>query len=242
MRLYGELAPWFHLLTHPDEYAEEAAHILALARAACRRPPRTLLELGAGGGNNASHLKRDLVCTLTDLSPDMLAVSQGLNPDCEHIEGDMRTLRLARRFDVVLAHDALAYLLSEADLAAAIATAAHHLAPGGAAILLPDAVSESFAPATSHGGHDGPDGRSLRYLEWTHALEPGARSAEVDFALLLREPGKPTRLEQDRHRIGLFPREAWRRLIEAAGLERVTPEVDDPHAGQHEVFVARKPG
>ena len=34
--------------------------------------------------------------TLVDLSEEMLAVSRELNPECEHLQGDMRTLRLGR--------------------------------------------------------------------------------------------------------------------------------------------------
>ena len=32
--------------------------------------------------------------TLTDIAPGMLAMSESINPECEHIVGDMRTLRL----------------------------------------------------------------------------------------------------------------------------------------------------
>ena len=39
---------------------------------------RTLLELGSGGGNNASHLKARFECTLTDLSPDVLALRRSI--------------------------------------------------------------------------------------------------------------------------------------------------------------------
>ena len=103
---------------------------------------------------------------LTDLSEDMLRVSRRINPGREHVQGDMRTLRLGRRFDAVLVHDAIDYMLTEDDLAAALGTVAAHLAPGGAAVLLPDATAESFAPGSSHGGDDGDDGRGVRYLEW----------------------------------------------------------------------------
>ena len=40
----------------------------------------------------------------------MLELSRTLNPDCEHLEGDMRTLRLGRTFDAVLIHDAVMYM------------------------------------------------------------------------------------------------------------------------------------
>ncbi|HEY8885165.1 MAG TPA: class I SAM-dependent methyltransferase, partial [Chloroflexota bacterium] len=83
--LYGELAPWFHLLTAPADYAEEAEFYRRTIVEAADTPPRTLLELGSGGGNNASHHKRHFISTLVDLSPQMLALSKGLNPDCEHL-------------------------------------------------------------------------------------------------------------------------------------------------------------
>ena len=68
---------------------------------------KRVLELGSGGGNLASHLKQHVQLTLTDLSPGMQQVSRALNPECEHIVGDMRTLRLNRLFDAVLVHDAV---------------------------------------------------------------------------------------------------------------------------------------
>jgi len=50
---------------------------------------------------------------LVDKSPGMLEVSRALNPECEHVEGDMRTVRLGREFDLVFVHDAVAYMAKE---------------------------------------------------------------------------------------------------------------------------------
>ena len=240
MRLYSDLAPWFHLLTHPSSYESEAEHIARVVDAVVDGPAETLLELGSGGGNNASHLKGRFECTLTDLSEEMLALSRTLNPECEHVQGDMRTLRLGSTFDVVLVHDAVMYMTTEDDLRAAIGTAAAHLRPGGVVVQTPDTTRERFSPETSHGGHDGEDGRSLRYLEWTHDPDPEDTTYDADFVVVLRETGKPTRVEHELHTCGLFPESTWRRLIAEAGLEVVDPRVEDPHVGEHAVFVARK--
>src|SRR5512142_3025896 len=129
--LYRELAGWFHLLTAPEDYTEESALYTKTIVGACATPPRTLLELGSGGGNNASHMKAHFQMTLTDLSAEMLDVSRRLNPECEHIQGDMRSVRLGRLFDAVFIHDAISYMLTEADLARAIETAYIHCRPGG---------------------------------------------------------------------------------------------------------------
>ena len=70
-RLYSELADWWPLLSAPEEYAEEAAFHRQVLVSACSCPPETLLELGSGGGNNASHLKRHFRLTLVDRAPGL---------------------------------------------------------------------------------------------------------------------------------------------------------------------------
>ena len=110
MKLYDQLSSWWQLLSPPAEYAEEAEFHASKLLAAGSAPCRTLLELGSGGGNNASHMKKYFRMTLVDLSSGMLAVSQQLNPDCEHVQGDMRTVRLGRQFDRVFVHAAIVYM------------------------------------------------------------------------------------------------------------------------------------
>src|SRR4051794_21752206 len=107
--LYRDLVPWYRLLDPVADHAEEAAAYAAALASAGAPAGGTLLELGAGAGGNASFIKRQFRCTLTDISPEMQALSRALNPECEHLAGDMRTLRLGRGFDAVLVHDAVCY-------------------------------------------------------------------------------------------------------------------------------------
>lgn len=241
-KLYHELASWWTLLSAPEDYAEEAAFYLRLLIESCARPPRSLLELGSGGGNNASHMKRAFERTvLVEPSAAMLDVSRALNPDCEHVQGDMRTIRLARTFDTVFVHDAIVYMTTEADLRRAIETAFVHCVPGGAALFAPDHVRENFQPSTEHGGHDGPE-RALRYLEWAWDPDPADTTYTVEYACLLREGDGSVRVEHDRHLEGLFPRAAWLRLLGEAGFDpSVVPfEHSELEPGSHEVFVGRR--
>jgi SAM-dependent methyltransferase len=233
-KLYGELASWFHLLTHPDDYAEEAALYRELLDTTT--DVGTVLELGSGGGNNASHLKTHYEMTLTDASPAMLEVSRGINPDCEHRVADMRTVRLERSFDAVFIHDAIDYLTTLDDLRAAMLSAFTHLRPGGVTLLCPDDVLETFEPSTEHGGHDDGD-RGLRYLAWTRDPDPTDAVYVTDFAYLLRR-GDEVEVTRDRHHLGLFPREAWLQALEEVGF--VDAQVRDGADG-NEVFVAVRP-
>ncbi|MGH9323842.1 MAG: class I SAM-dependent methyltransferase, partial [Vicinamibacteria bacterium] len=90
-RLYTDLAEWWPLFSPPSHYVEEAADLLPVLLEAPDAPPRTLLELGCGGGSLAYHLKARLQLTLSDRSEPMLAVSRAVNPECEHVLGDMRS-------------------------------------------------------------------------------------------------------------------------------------------------------
>ena len=240
-RLYDELAEWWPLLSSPGDYAEEAAFYQRLLIESCDGDCRTVLELGSGGGNNASHLKRRFTMVLADRSPGMLAVSRKLNPECEHVEGDMRSLRLSREFDAVFVHDAVCYMASEHDVRQAIETVRLHCRRGGAALFAPDHVRENFQPSTDHGGHDGAE-RALRYLEWTWDPDPHDDTYTVDYAYVLRERDGAARVELDRHIEGLFSRQQWVRWLNDAGFEvRVVPfDHSELEPGSYEVFACHR--
>ena len=188
-----------------------------------------VLELGSGGGSNASYLKARFALTLVDLSPAMLAVSQRLNPACEHVQADMRTVRLGRTFDAVFVHDAVDYMTTRADLAAAIATAFAHCRPGGVAVFVPDQTRETFTAGADHGGSDGDDGRGVRFVEWTWDPDADDTSTVTEYAFLLRDPGGSVRIVHETHRTGLFGRDVWLRLLAGAGFDprAVTEETSE---------------
>jgi trans-aconitate methyltransferase len=237
-KLYNELASWFHLLSSPPDYAEEAEFARKLIVEASSAPPARVLELGSGGGNNASHMKACFQMTLVDLSREMLDLSRNINPDCDHFQGDMRTLRLGRTFDAVFIHDAIMYMTSEHEVRLALETAAIHVKPGGVLLVMPDMIKETFVSLTTHGGHDSKtgDGRAIRYVEWTFDPDPSDTTYTVDFAYLLREAKQPVRVVHDTHVFGIFPRETWLKLFREAGFEPTAAA--DPWG--REVFVGNR--
>jgi SAM-dependent methyltransferase len=241
--MYTDLADWFHLITAPDEYVEEAGFYMSTMIGASNGSVQRLLELGSGAGNNAFHYKRQLdSVTLTDISEGMLRLSRQINPDCEHIQGDMRTLRLGRTFDAVFVHDAVCYLTTLEDLQAAMQTAFIHCRPGGVVLFAPDHVRENFSPGVDCGGRDG-DHRALRWLEWTYDPNPSDSTYIVDYAYILHEDGHPSRILRDQHVCGLFARAQWLESLRDAGFENahVLPfNHSELPAGSLEVFVATR--
>lgn len=217
-KMYEELADWWRLISPLEDYEEEAAIVGDWFAAEGIDKNAKLLELGAGGGSLAFFLKQrvgDVV--LTDLAPNMLAQSQEINPDCRHVLGDMRDLDLKCTFDAVLVHDAIDYMKSEDDLRRAIATVARHCRVGSVAVLLPDAVCETFEEESEQGGSES-GGRSLKFLEWTYDPDPADTVCITDYVYLLREPGKTARVVHDQHECGLFPEAVFTALLAEAGF------------------------
>jgi SAM-dependent methyltransferase len=236
MRMYSDLAVWWPLLSPPADYAEEAADLLPSLLAAPDAAPVTVLELGSGGGSLASQLKAHFTLTLTDPSPAMLEVSRTVNPECEHVVGDMRTLELGRRFDLVLIHGAVMYMTTPEDVQAALATAARHCRPGGGIAVLPDCVTETFASDANTGGSDAADGRGLRYLEWSWDPDPTDTTFEVVYAFVMRRADGTVEATHEVHQNGLFPRAAWHTWLREAGFDvtsRIDPWDRDVFVGRH---------
>ena len=239
--LYADLADWWPLISPPDEYAEEAAFAAGVLGQAAG-PVREVLELGSGGGHNASYLSARFTMTLVDASPGMLAVSRRLNPGCVHIEGDMRTIRLGRAFDAVFVHDAVDYMTSETDLRQVIQTAFEHCRPGGIAVFMPDHTAENFEPGTGYGGADGTDGSAARYLEWSWDPDPADTWMLTAYAFLLRDKGGAVRAVHETHRLGLFSRRTWLRLLGEAGFAaRAITEETSEDREPRELFTGQRP-
>jgi SAM-dependent methyltransferase len=240
-RFYGELAEWWPLISPTEEYEEEAGYAAGLLGSAAI-PVHEVLELGSGGGHNAVHLKAHFTMTLVDLSEQMLAVSRRLNPECEHRQGDMRTVRLGRSFDAVFLHDAVDYMTTDDDLRATAETAFTHCRAGGIAVFLPNATAEIFDPSSDSGGSDGEDGRGVRFLDWSWDPDPDDGTHRVEYAFLLRSTDGHIRVVHETHLLGLFSRATWLRTLTEAGFEaeRIVEETTEPRTPR-DVFIGRRP-
>ncbi len=238
---YDELASWWPLISPPAEYAEESAFYADLLRSYSSDRPTSLLELGSGGGSNAFHLKRVFPeLTLVDAASQMLQVSRDLNPECEHLLGDMFSIRLERNFDCCFVHDAICYATSIDQLGAVLKTVYAHLKRGGVAVLAPDFVRETFRESTDQGGYDDGD-QGIRYLEWTWDPDPADSTYIADYAFLIRDGKEEPRTLHDRHIEGLFSKEEWLSVLREVGFEPHVVEAPREEGGASSVvFIGLK--
>ena len=217
-RMYHDLAHFWTLVSPPEDYAEEAAIWLDALRSKLGPGRHHVLELGVGGGNNLSHLTEEFDATAVDLSDAMLENSRKLNPGVDHHVGDMRTVRLGRKFDAVLIHDAIAYLLSENDLRQAFSTARAHLEPGGVVVISPDWYRETFPGTKIHSWTNNRGDIEFSCAEYAHDPDPEDTTIETVFIYFIKESGV-LRVEQDSHTVGLFPKDTWSNLLTQSGFD-----------------------
>ncbi len=217
-RLYSDLAYLWPIISPPDEYAQEATCWRRVLRDKLGPGKHQVLELGVGGGHNLSHLTRDFQATAVDLSPQMLCLSAKLNPDVEHYLGDMRSIRLGKKFDAVLIHDAIAHMFSEGDLRATFVTVRTHLRPGGVILVAPEWVREVFSGPRDFRWVRKTGAVAVTIEEHLHDSDPEDTEVESIFSYTISENGTQ-RVEQDTHTTGLFPICTWEQLLAEAGFD-----------------------
>ncbi len=216
--LYNQLAYLWPTISPPEDYADEAPYWRDAIRRHLGPGRHRLLELGVGGGHNLSHLTDEFDAVAVDISPNMLELSQQLNPTVEHHLGDMRTFRLPGRvFDAVLIHDAICYMLTEDDLRAAFTTARAHLRPGGLLLVAPDLVRDTFKPGMRLNWSTDKEGVKIDTEEIVHDADPSDTMVESYFTYTIEERGS-RRVERDVHVTGLFPIATWLALMEESGF------------------------
>ncbi len=188
-----------------------------------------LLELGAGGGHLLAHLQQSFTCTATDVSGPMLELCQRLVPRARVKLGDMRDLRLAEQFDVVLLCDAVDYMRTPADVRAALRTAVAHLAPGGLLFVAPTYTRDDFCDRETAEESAESETEEVNYFSYVHRRGGELSGYEMILLYLLREKATgQVRVIEDRHECGLFSLEQWCDFLAEVDLR--TEHVEDDKA------------
>ena len=135
MTVFNEYARYYDLLYRDKDYQTEADYIHSLIQAHAPGA-KSVLNLGCGSGRHDRCLtKLGYTVTGVDLSEEMLACARAAatgDSSLEYVQGDVRTMRLQKQYDVVIAlFHVMSYQVSNADLKAAFATARAHLRTGG---------------------------------------------------------------------------------------------------------------
>ena len=213
-----ELAWWWPLLSPPADYEEEAAFYGRALADAADAPIRSALELGSGGGNNASHLKACFGWCSSSRRPrcaDEPRVESGLRArQGRHANGPSRPpVRRGLRPRCRVLHDGRRSAAGDRDGVRALPARRRR------AVRARSRAGEFRGGDRSRRRRRVATRGAMRYLEWTWDPDPRDTTYTVDYAFIMRTPDGAVRVEHDRHIEGLFSRVEWLRLLSEAGFE-----------------------
>jgi len=255
--VFEAYSQYYDLLYRDKNYAAEADYVRRLIERE-RPASQTLLDLGCGTGRHdfllAEHGYR---VTGVDLSADMLKVADaerakrltaGGPPPPDFAQGDVRSVRLGRRFDVVVSlFHVMSYQTSNQDLLAAFTTLREHAAPGG--LVLFDAwygpTVLTDRPVVRIKRLQGEGFDVTRLAE--PVLHPNENVVDVNYQILItdRKTDKTEQLRETHRMRYLFVPEV-QQMLERVGLvlERACEFATDGELGfatWNALFVARAP-
>lgn len=198
-------------------YVAEVGAVLGLATEAGVRP-RSVLDVACGTGRHLEVLTRTIGDAVgVDLSADMLEIAASRLADrVRLVQGDLRTLDLGRRFELVTClFSSIGHVADEHELDAGVAAMAAHVDDGGLLVIEPWLTPDRVDP---DGRQDvevarAEDGVAAR-------VSRSQRDGEVlvlDFAWAVTTPtGVAT--HEERYRMPLFTSERYLAAVERAGL------------------------
>jgi SAM-dependent methyltransferase len=147
----------------------------------------------------------------------MLKLAKELNPASEYIHGDMRSIRLGKTYDIVVALDSVNYMKTEEDLIDLFQTAYKHLNPGGVFLTVVEENSERFKQNRTISSTHSRGDTQITFIENSYDPNPDDNHFEMTFIYLVRDKGN-LEIHTDSHIWGLFKMETWRRLLKKAGF------------------------
>lgn len=178
-----------------------------------RPDARTLVDFGCGTGRDLEILAKRFECIGVDLQPGMVDYAHQARPGLDIRTGDMRTVRLGKRMDVVTCMgNSLAYVHGNKEVGQVFATFAAHARPGALLVLCSPVapISRTESTVATVDTPRGPAAVTIRH-EWHLRTQINTMHRHWVFPC-----GEEAR-DEIRRRV-LFPREL-ERYAEGAGFE-----------------------
>ncbi|MFG2147496.1 class I SAM-dependent methyltransferase [Streptomyces sp. NPDC048696] len=175
----------------------------------------TLVDFGCGTGRDLEILAKRFECTGVDLQPGMVDYARQARPGLDIRAGDMRTVRLWRRADVVTClGNSLAYVHDNRAVGEVFATFAAH-ARAGALLVLCSPVWPIVQPEPTSAEVATPDGLAAVTIQYEWDLRTQINTMHRHWVL----PSGEDVCDVIRRRV-LFPREL-EQYANGAGFELV---------------------
>ncbi|MGH7445510.1 MAG: class I SAM-dependent methyltransferase [Longimicrobiales bacterium] len=213
---YAAAAEFYDLLyASVKDYPAEAVLLAGIVRDAMPHATR-LLDVACGSGEHARALSLlGFDVDGVDLEPAFVALAQARCPGGRFVVGDMTSLDLERRYDVVLClFSAIGYAVTVPRLNQTVARLAAHVEPDGLVIV--DPWFEPGQLTHRHVAMRTGETDQLAVSRISRTLIDG-RMSRLEFSYLI---GRPDGIEHlvESHALGLFTQDEMEAAFENAGL------------------------
>lgn len=236
--LYNKLARYYDLIYAAKDYEGEARYQVQLIEKYKRSSGRDLLEIACGTGRYLEFFAQGFTCTGLDLNPAMLRIARRRVKKAVLVQGDMLTMQLGKRFDVVAClFSSIGYVRGSRNLRRAIRNFADHLKPGGVMLISPWISKEDFNVGMPY--LDTYESKDIKIARAVVSRRKGRDVSLINFNWMIAEKNKRVQhVDDDVHELTMHSREEFMAAISAAGLRGRF--IRDGKAGRG-LYVAVKP-
>lgn len=201
---YNDLAWVDKILSDVDDYKEESNYYIGLIKDNTSVPVPKVLHFGCGAGNHDYFFKKHFQITGIDISHGMLEIARNLNPETNYLLGDMRTIELDEKFDVVIIPDSIDYINTYDDLSKTIANSCKHLKDNGILFIVAHVKEEFRNNNFVYSGEK--DNINVTLFENNYITSENSYEATLFY--IIREVVR-TYHYQEVHKLGLFKYKQW---------------------------------
>ena len=215
--LYKELAKYYDLVYSKKDYKKEADSIRKLIGGYKRSKGKKLLEFACGTGGHVQYLLKYFDYTGVDLNEEMLNIARRKVPSAVFKKGDMMTVKLGIKFDVILClFTSIGYVKTYPNLKKTLKNFYDHLNSGGIIIIEPWFLKKTFFPGSPH--MDVYDGTDIKIARGSTSKVKGNIST-LYMHYLVVERNKEIRYFSEKHELGLFEPDKILKIMKDVGFK-----------------------
>lgn len=216
-QLYKKFAKYYDKVYFDKDYAKEVEVINWAVKKHKKSKGSKLLDIACGTGGHAAILKKDYSIIGVDLNPEMLKLARKKVVGVKFIKGDMKTLALGKKFDIVTClFTSITYNQNYTELDNTLKIFYNHLHPGGLVIF-----DIGFHKDYWLGGsvwintYSGKDLQLARISQSPQEPKDGIFDGKMIF--LIKDKGKVD-FEIDEHKLGVFEPDLIKKLMTKIGF------------------------